>query len=379
MEVLVGVAIRGTGSYLPEGVLTNDDLEELTVDFDRRRSGCSLDEWVSSQIGVRSRHRAAPGEGSAHMAIESARAALDDSGLTGADLDLIVLSTFTSDHRLPQSVSIVQRELKSNAKCIQLEAACAGFVDGLAVAVGLMGSMGYRNVLVVHSEVVSSTLDPRRFLMQAIFGDGAGAVVLQPTADGTEGIIAIETYTDGSICDWVRAGGGSLSLRTPEGVEDGSYFLNIDTGTIFPFAVEKMAASLRSIVEKIGRSLDEVDWVIAHQTGVNITRGVAEVVGIELGRFLTTLEHSGNTSGATIPIALDHFNRRGVLAQGDFVVLPTVGAGMAWGAVSCTWMETSAGRRARARQRTYAEVDIPGTGTPGAPGDQRYADVVLTR
>jgi len=379
MEVRVGVAIRGTGSYLPARVLTNGELEHLTVDFDRQRSGCSLDEWVSRQIGVRSRHRAAPGEGSAQMALQAARAALDDSGLTGSELDLIVLSTFTSDHRLPQSVSILQRELGSDAKCVQLEAACAGFVDGLAVAIGLMGAMGYRNVLVVHSELVSSTLDPRRFLMQAIFGDGSGAVVLQPTDDGTEGITAIETFTDGSICDWVRAGGGSLSLRTPEGVEDGSYYLDIDTGAIFPFAVEKMAASLRSIVEKTGRSLDEVDWVIAHQTGVNITRGVADAVGLNRDRFLTTLEYSGNTSGATIPIALDHFNRRGVLAQGEFVVLPTVGAGMAWGAVSCTWVETNAGRRARSRQRTYAEVDLADPATSHAPEGPRSADVVLAR
>ena len=347
----MAVAIRGTGSYLPERVVDNDEIERMCLDFDNERARCSLDDWVTSRIGIRSRHRCAPGEGSAQMAIEASRAALQDSGLTGGDLDLIIMSTFTSDHRLPQSISFVQRELGSDAKCIQIEAACAGFVDGLAVAVGLMQTLGYRNVLVVHSEVLSVVQDPRQFLMQAIFADGAGAVVLQESGSEDSGILAIETFTDGANCEWLRAGGGSLSLATPETVEDGSYFLTIDTAAIFPYAIEKMASSLRSAVGKAGRSLDQVDWVIAHQTGINIARGVADEVGIDFSRFLMTLEHTGNTSGSTIPIALDHFNRQGVLGDGDCIVLPAVGAGMAWGAVCCTWVETSAGRLARAHGR----------------------------
>ncbi|HVN52194.1 MAG TPA: beta-ketoacyl-ACP synthase 3 [Acidimicrobiales bacterium] len=353
-------AIRGTGSYLPERVVSNHDLERATGDFDRERSGCSLDEWVHERIGVRSRRRVAPGEGSAQMMIEASRLALDDAGMDGADLDLIVMSTFTSDHRLPQSVSIVQDALGSPAKCIQIEAACAGFVDGLAVANGLMQTMGYRNVLVGHSEVVSAVVDDRRFLMQAIFADGAGAVVLQPSEE--EGILAHEMFTDGSKCGWLTAGGGTLSPPTPESVEDGSYYLDIDTKAIFPFAVARMSESLLSVVERAGRTVADVDWVIAHQTGVNITQGVAENVGLDVNRFLMTLEHTGNTSGATIPVALDHFNRQGYLAEGDFVVMPTVGAGMAWGAVCLDWAETPAGRRARAAQVDDAVIDLTRTG-----------------
>jgi 3-oxoacyl-[acyl-carrier-protein] synthase-3 len=348
----MAVAIRGTGSYLPERVVDNDEIERLCLDFDRQRAGCSLDDWVGTRIGVRTRHRAAPDEGSSHMAIHAARAALEDSGLTGGDIDLIILSTMTSDYRFPQSVSIVQRELGSEAKCIQLETACAGFVDGLAIAVSMMKTMGYRNVLVAHSEVPSVLLDPRQFLMQAIFADGAGAVVLQPSDNDDAGILAIETYTDGTNCEWLRAGGGSLSPPTPATLEDGSHFLTIDTGSIFPFAIEKMSTSIRSTVVKSGRSLNELDWVIAHQTGINIARGVAEEIGVDFSRFLMTLEHTGNTSGSTIPIALDHFNRQGALAEGEFIVLPAVGAGMSWGAVCCTWVETRAGRLARSRVQT---------------------------
>jgi 3-oxoacyl-[acyl-carrier-protein] synthase-3 len=357
----MAVAIRGTGSYLPKRVVDNDEIERLSLDFDNQRARCSLDDWVTSRIGIRSRHRAAPGEGSAQMAIEASRLALEDSGLTGSDLDLIVLSTFTSDHRLPQSVSIVQRELGSAAKCMQIEAACAGFVDGLAVAIGLMETMGYRNVLVAHSEVLSVVQDPRQFLMQAIFADGAGAVVLQRSADETKGILAIETFTDATNCHWLQAGGGSLSLPTPETLEDGSHFLTIDTTAIFPFAIEKMASALSASVAKAGRALTDVDWVIAHQTGINIANGVADAVGIDAARFLMTLEHTGNTSGSTIPIALDHFNRQGVLAEGDFIVLPAVGAGMSWGAVACSWAETDAGRQARSEldASAFEFVDEP--------------------
>jgi len=339
-------AIRGTGSYLPERVVDNDEIEQRASDFDRARSGSSLDEWVRDRIGVTSRRWVAPGQGCTDMATRAARAALDDAGLAGADLELIVVSTFTDDHGLPQSVSLVQRDLGSEAKCIQLDAACAGFLDGVAVASGLMTTLGYRNALVVHSEVMSALENPDRFLMQAIFGDGAGAAVLQPAEHDEEGLHTIETFTDGTKADWVHAGGGLLSM--PHDVEDlDAFYLMVDNQSVFPFAVEKMASSLRSVVERDGRALDEVDWVIAHQAGVNITRGVAEDVGIDPDRFLMTLDHTGNTSGATIPIALDHFNRLGTLAEGDYVVFPAVGAGMTWGAASCTWSSTAAGRAAR--------------------------------
>jgi 3-oxoacyl-[acyl-carrier-protein] synthase-3 len=358
-------AIRGTGSYLPERVVTNEEIEQVALDFDRERSRCTLDEWVFSNIGVSTRHRAAPGEGCAQMAIEAAEMALDDAGLTGRDLDLIVLSTITSDHRLPQSISVVQDMLDSQAKCVQVEAACAGFLDGVGVASGLMHSMGYRNVLVAHSEVISVLTDPKQFLMQAIFGDGAGAVVLQPTEQDHEGILAFEMFTDGSKCDWLHAGGGTLSPPSAETVDDGSYYLDIDSKAIFPFAVARMAESLMSVVEKAGRTIDDIDWVVSHQTGVRITYGVAEAVGLDPDKFLMTLDHTGNTSGATIPVALDHFNRQGHLAEGDFIVMPTVGAGMAWGATCFDWVETLAGRQARKARADGSVLDL--TDAAGRP------------
>lgn len=343
----MAVAIRGTGSFLPERVLTNDELESMVDDFDRTRAGCSLDEWVFGRIGVASRHRAEPGMGTTAMALAACRAALDDADLAPDEVDLIVLSTSSTDHRFPQTGSMLQRDLGTRAKSIEIASGCTGFVEGVAVAMGLMTTLGYENVLVVHSELMLAMLDTRRFLMQAIFGDGAGAVVLQPSDDGT-GIRAVETFTDGSRCEWLRAGGGSLSPRTTSTVEDGSYFLDIDVAAILPFAIEKMSSTLGSIVHKSGARIEDVDWVVAHQTGINISRGVAASVGVDISKFLMTLHHTGNTSGATIPIALDHFNRQGTFSDGDFIVMPSVGAGMAWGGIGCTWVETAAGKRAKA-------------------------------
>jgi 3-oxoacyl-[acyl-carrier-protein] synthase III len=222
-----------------------------------------------------------------------------------------------------------------------------------------METMGYRNVLVAHSEVVSVLFDPNRFLMQAIFADGAGAAVLQPAEHDGEGILALEMFTDGSKCDWVRAGGGTLSPPSAETFDDGTYYLDIDSKAIFPFAVARMAESLTSVVEQAGRTIDDVDWVVAHQTGVNITAGVAEQVGLDPDRFLMTLDHTGNTSGATIPVALDHYNRQGQLNEGDFIVLPTVGAGMSWGAICFDWVETPAGRAAKAARSDTSARDLP--------------------
>jgi 3-oxoacyl-[acyl-carrier-protein] synthase-3 len=333
----MATSIIGTGHDLPHELVTNDELAQRCDDFDPARAGVSLDAWVWDRIGVRSRRHVASGEGTAAMATRACRRALAMAGVDAADVDLIVLATFTSDHRLPQSISAVQAELGSTAKCIQLEAACAGFIDAFIVADALLASGAYRTALVVHSEAMSAVIDPDRFLLNAIFGDGAGAVVLRDDPTGATGLRSRVTGTDGTKATWLQAGGGTLSPVTVDRIADRTHFMQLDYKSVFDFAVAKMVESCRAAVAGVDDDLDGVDWVIAHQTGVNIIHAVAEELGLPTSKFLMTLDHTGNTSGATIPIALDEFQRKGTLQPGDRILLPAVGAGMAWGALYLTW------------------------------------------
>ncbi len=215
--------------------------------------------------------------------------------------------------------------------------------------------------------------------MQAIFADGAGAVVLRHDPSETGGVLALRTWTDGSLSGWLSCRWRHPQSRDPrDDVRRDRYYLDIDNRAIFPFAVERMTQSLESVTEGSGLALDALDWVIAHQTGVNITRAVAERSGIPDDRFLMTLHHTGNTSGATIPIALDLFNREGWLGPGAMVALPTVGAGMAWGAALVSWVETPAGRAARARARRAHRPHRHRSGIDDRGGGGRMTLLILS-
>gem|GEM_PF-111109 len=367
---LMATIIIGTGHDLPASILDNHDLAAACDDFDEARAGVSLDDWVWSRIGVRSRHRVGPGEGTASMATRAARRALAMADLEPADVDLIVLSTFTSDHRLPQTISAVQADLGSTAKCIQLEAACAGFIDSMIVADALLGSGAYRTALVIHSEAMSAVTDPDRFLLNAIFGDGAGAVVVRDDPDSIVGIRAHVTGTDGTKATWLQAGGGTLSPITVDRIADRSHYMELDYKAVFDFAVAKMVESCRASVAAAGDDLDLVDWVIAHQTGVNIIAAVADELGLPASKFLLTLDHTGNTSGATIPIALDEFNRLGLLEQGDRILLPAVGAGMAWGALYLTWSLAPTRHEHRSAHRDSGVIDLDAAAAAATTGSR---------
>jgi 3-oxoacyl-[acyl-carrier-protein] synthase-3 len=251
-----------------------------------------------------------------------------------------VLSTFTSDHRLPQSASIVAHELGlDRAKVLQFDAACGGFIDGCIVADGVLRTLGGRRALIVHAETMSSLIDEQRFMMQAIFGDGAGAVVLEDDPSSTGGVLGFHTATeaDGPKLWWLEAGGGCASPITEERLYDRAHYFTIDYKAIFDYAVDRMSTAVHLALASAGRRLDEVDWIVAHQTGTNIIHAVADRLEVDRARFLMTIENTGNTSGATIPIALDRHHRSGMFRPGELLVLPAVGAGMVWGALAVEW------------------------------------------
>jgi 3-oxoacyl-[acyl-carrier-protein] synthase-3 len=184
---------------------------------------------------------------------------------------------------------------------------------------------------------MSAVMDPRRFLVNTIFGDGAGAVVLRRDPERAGGLLGAVAPTDGTKAFWLEAGGGTLSPVTADRLVDGRHLMTFDHRQLVPFAVEKMAEACREVLGTVGHGLDDVDVFVAHQTGTNILQAVAERLGVDPARFLVTIDHTGNTSGATIPIALDELNRSGRLRPGQRVLMPSVGAGMAWGALYASW------------------------------------------
>jgi 3-oxoacyl-[acyl-carrier-protein] synthase-3 len=332
--------ITGIGSYLPERVVTNEEIERTSGGYDRSRTGIDLDEWVLERSGVAHRHRLDPGEGTSDMAVRAARRAMDAAAVAVDEIDLIVLGTFTSDARLPSTVSLVAKELGSGAKCLQLETACTGFVDALLVATSLMAGAGYRTALVIHSEAMSAVVDDQYFLYQSIFGDGAGAVVVRDVPGSDVGIEALRTHTDAGVCDWTWApGGGTKHPITAEVLAARSQYLSLQYKAIYGFAVEKMVDATHEVLSAIDRTVDDVDWLIPHQAGANIVREVAAELKMSADRVITCLDHTGNVSGASVVIALDEAWRSGMLRAGERIVLPVVGGGMAWGALSLIWAD----------------------------------------
>lgn len=329
--------ILGTGSDLPARVVTNDEIER-TTGYDRERAGVGLHEWVMARAGVASRHRLAPGEGTTDMALRAALRALDDAEVAVEEIDLIVLGTFTSDARLPSTVSQLAARLHSTAKCLQLETACTGFIDGLLVATSLLARGTCHTALVVVTEAMSAIVDDQQFMYQTVFGDGAGAVVVRDLPGSAHGIEAHVTHTDASVCEWTWApGGGTLHPVTAEVLAERSQYLRMDHRSIYRFAVEKMVDATHEVLNARDLTIDDVDWLVPHQTGSNIIAEVVERLKFPPERVVTSLDHTGNVSGASVVIALDEAQRAGRFATGDRVVVPVVGAGMAWGAISMLW------------------------------------------
>lgn len=329
--------IVGIGTYLPERVVTNDDLEAMELDYDRAKTGVGLDQWARARHGAVSRHWARPGECTSDMATAAARRALDDAGLDPGDVDVIVMATITNDYRLPQSAMLVQANLGSRAKVIQLDAACSGFVDMLLVADSLLDAQGYETALVVGADTLTRLCDPRKFMALTIFGDGAGAVLLRRLkADDGYGVRSFVTGSDGHLGDYVRIPGGAGKIPfSPEMLDQGLQYLHLMFKEIHTWAVDRAAFSTVEAVRRAGLTLDDIAWVVPHQASINILQAVAQRLGLSMEQFVVTYPHTGNLAAASIPVALE----QGKFRDGDWLVMPAVGAGMAWGAVTYNWYD----------------------------------------
>lgn len=324
-----GTAILGTGSYLPEKVLTNADLEKM-VD--------TSDEWIRTRTGIQERRIAGENQSSSDLAAEAAKKALDASGLNAADLDMIIVATITPDMPFPSTACMVQNKIGAvNACAFDLSAACAGFLYGLSVAKQFVSAGTYENVLVIGSEKISAITDWTDRSTCVLFGDGSGAAIVGRAHHG-EGIISTYLASDGSKWDILKMpAGGSRMPATHESIDAKMHYLKMDGKEVFKNAVNSMGNVCLQALEQCGLTQKEISYFVPHQANARIIHAVAKRLDISLDKIHLNVERLGNMSSASTAVGLDELVRSGKLKKGDVIVLVGFGSGLVWGAVVIKW------------------------------------------
>jgi 3-oxoacyl-[acyl-carrier-protein] synthase-3 len=319
--------VAGTGSYLPELRLSNQDLVERLAKNGLETS----DEWITTRSGISARHFAAENELTSDLAVKAAQAALTSAGITSADLDLIILATSTPDHLggFPSTACVVQDKLGAHTACaaFDIQAVCAGFTYALATADAFIRCGTYKKVLVIGAETFSRILDFQDRGTCVLFGDGAGAVVLEASSEA--GILSTALHADGSqrdiLCVPGRAGNGEVH---------GSPFMTMDGQAVFKLAVKVLEQVAHEALEKANLKPEQIDGLVPHQANIRIMEGTAKKMGMSMDKVIVTVHEHGNTSAASIPLALDSGVRSGQIQRGQYLLLEGVGGGFAWGAVA---------------------------------------------
>ena len=317
--------VAGVGHYLPQRVVPNSEFE-ASLD--------TSDEWIRARSGIERRHFATEGETTSSMAAEAARAALADAGLTADRIDAVVLATSTADLTFPSAATMVQAALgMERGFAFDVQAVCAGFAYALANANALILSGQADRVLVIGAETFSRILDWTDRSTCVLFGDGAGALVLEArTGGGTSedrGILSTDLHSDGRYRDLLYVDGGVSTQSTG--------FLRMQGNQVFRHAVEKLAQTAEDALAKAGLTAADVDWIVPHQANIRIIQGTAKKMGLPMEKVVVTVQDHGNTSAASIPLALSVGKARGQIREGDLVVTEAIGGGLAWGAVVIRW------------------------------------------
>lgn len=311
--------IVGVGSYLPGQPVSNDDLVRRGVD--------TSDEWIVTRTGIRARHIADEDVKSSDLALEASRRALQDAGVEATDLDLIIVATSTPDYIFPSTACLLQSKLgNAGAMAFDVQAVCSGFVYALTVADKFIRSGTHKKVLVVGAEVFSRILDWKDRATCVLFGDGAGAVVLE--ASEQPGILASAAHADGSHHGILAVAGNVCG-----GKVTGDPFLRMDGQAVFKFAVRVLSEVAKECCAEAGIDSHEVDWLIPHQANVRIIEATGKKLGLDMNKVVVTVDKHGNTSAASVPLALDAAIRDGRIQRGQKVMLEGVGGGFTWGAV----------------------------------------------
>ena len=317
--------VRGVGHYLPERVVPNSEFE-ATID--------TSDEWIRSRSGIERRHFAAEGETTSDMATAAATRALDMAGLTADDIDAIIVATSTPDLTFPSVATMVQAKLgMTKGFAFDVQAVCAGFVFAMANANALIISGQANRVIVIGAETFSRIMDWSDRTTSVLFGDGAGALILEAApGDGTtkdRGILSTDLNSDGRHKDILYVDGGVSTQSTGH--------LRMQGKEVFRHAVEKLASTAHTALEKVGLGSDDIDWIVPHQANLRIIKSTAQKMGVELDRVVLTVQDHGNTSAASIPLALSVGVERGQIKPGNLIVTEAIGGGLAWGAVVLRW------------------------------------------
>jgi len=321
----IRAVVTGVGHYLPERVVPNSHFE-TTLD--------TSDEWIRSRSGIERRHFAAEEETTSMMATNAAKAALGDAGIEASDIDTIILATSTADLTFPSAATMVQANLgMTSGFAFDLQAVCAGFVYALSNANALIVSGQASRVLVIGAETFSRIMDWSDRSTCVLFGDGAGALVLEAQqGDGTaadRGILATDLHSDGRYRDLLYVDGGVSSRSTG--------YLRMQGNQVFRHAVEKLASTANASLDKVGLTADDIDWIVPHQANIRIIQGTAKKMGLGMDKVVVTVQDHGNTSAASIPLALSVGRARGQIKTGDLIVTEAIGGGLAWGSVVIRW------------------------------------------
>ncbi|MFM8497857.1 MAG: beta-ketoacyl-ACP synthase III [Planctomycetia bacterium] len=326
----VGFRLAGVGSFVPPHVVTNADLTRL---------GCDP-AWIVERSGIRERRHAPPDMATSDLAAEAGRAALAKAGRSTADVDLVVLGTFTPDMCIPSTACIVQEKLGLDAAAMDVTAACAGFAYALVTAAQFIVAGSSRLALVVGADTNSRVVDPDDIKTWPLFGDGAGAVLLEPVepaASGREsGLLAFSLGSDGRGAGLLQCPmSGSREPVTVAGAEQRRQFMQMDGRAVFKWAIRLAEENIRQVVDRSGVALDAIDLFILHQANARIIEGARTALGIDENRFMVNLDRYGNTSSGSIPLALDEAWRSGRVGPGSTIVICGFGGGLAWG--SAVW------------------------------------------
>jgi len=321
--------IVGLGSFVPPGVMTNDDWAGLVE---------TSDEWITTKTGIKERRIADPETCTSDLAARACEQALEEAGMKPGDIDMLILATSSPDVPLSSTAGITQHKLGCDkAAAFDINAVCAGWVHALDVGSRFVGTPGYDNVLVVGAEVYSRILNWEDRTTCVLFGDGAGAAVLSEVGDG-RGVIGSWMMSDGGGSGVIEIPAGGVRTPIPsDGFEEGDQYFQMDGRAVWDFAIEAFPQAVRGVLERAGRDLSEVDLIIPHQANLRIVEAGMENLGLPMDKTFTNLENYGNTAGASVPIALREALDRGLVDDGALIVTAAFGGGLAWGANAMVW------------------------------------------